>query len=909
MINKKSTLSLTVTLMVFCNTLLVAYAGADNGGDELLVNPRFESGSIEPGWELAHQWVKPEQVRVVRENGQTFLRIATQEPGSIATVQRVPLGDDIQRIYYSGRVRGVDIRPDEQNWTGGRLGLQYLNDEGKRTGGWPSTIRVREDTDGWVEFSYSDEVPEDAEVLFVEAGLWRTTGQMDFADLSIRAERGERLTGEARLETRFQEVLAEFEDGPLPLDANQIVWGMRPIPDPQPVTGAPDFDESSFDVDWRIAPEGGDFSTFAEALSEAQKRLAGGLSVRIRVAPGTYRERALELKAHGQAARDALLVIEAENPGAAILSGSTVYEDWEQVRSGVWKTTLHEPIGESANAWGDFRRREMVFVDGEFIPQVAHPGELEPGTFAVSEDDKDILLHLPAGRDPRALKVEIADFAGHQRTPLLEINKPNVILRGLVLQHGNQHLHNAFALRIESNTLVEDCAVRWNNSAALAVRGENVTLRNSDFSDNGGKGLFAWRARNHLIEGCKTNRNNWRGLQAGRTSWSQAGIKYHYVEHILIRDHEANDNHSPGIWFDLWCYHVTLDNVQMNRNSQEMGLYWEVARHLTVRNSQINGNAEGFRLHDAGGVRFINCSFHGNVVAVTIYGSPPAPNGGTTRADNHHSGDNAGRFMGVGDVTFDNCSFKANADADFVERVAPRISGFIAYVNPGYPTFFWATSHNLSAVPFFATLDVQGSTFDSPVPRPFRNPMGEAITRTEWDAARQAGWPIGDDWGTALGADGTHRFQVRPGSVHQALPGFSAPAGVIPLMSVHEEGGTAFLRVDKPLDPSFRRIKGYTRLPVGTETVRVTTTTRMPSFQHGPRDWQRARLEMRFFDNDYNQIGGMTEMNWDQETPQWRSDSRGLTVPEGAKVLRLDFRFHGHGAVFDIRGVEVEAVK
>ena len=79
--------------------------------------------------------------------------------------------------------------------------------------------------------------------------------------------------------------------------------------------------------------------TFRAGIAAAAARLQGGRGVRLRIAPGVYREGNVHLDARkwSKAAREAVLVVESSGEAPVVVSGS---DDW----SGRWRPTTRSEI-------------------------------------------------------------------------------------------------------------------------------------------------------------------------------------------------------------------------------------------------------------------------------------------------------------------------------------------------------------------------------------------------------------------------------------------------------------------------------------------------------------------------------------------------------------------------------------
>ncbi len=150
-----------------------------------------------------------------------------------------------------------------------------------------------------------------------------------------------------------------------------------------------------------------------KTISRAVELSAPG--TRILVYPGTYRE-SVTIGAAQSGTELAPLVIEAKEPGSAVLSGSDVYTDWTHYVSNTWYTTWTNNWGVYPNPplpWPEIselgRRREMVFVNGSFYWQVLGMAAMTSETFYVDDANQRIYIQMRDNTSPAYHLVEICE--------------------------------------------------------------------------------------------------------------------------------------------------------------------------------------------------------------------------------------------------------------------------------------------------------------------------------------------------------------------------------------------------------------------------------------------------------------------------------------------------------------------
>ena len=398
-------------------------------------------------------------------------------------------------------------------------------------------------------------------------------------------------------------------------------------------TGSAPINEALITQTLYVSPAGSDtangsltapFATLRAALARAATLKNAGTGVRVRIAPGTYREGAPMVNPTASSFAfqytgfnsPAPIVIEGAgwspanpiNTGDVIISGSEDWSGgWTKNSDGTWSKDWPYNWGVPASgvSFGvsdAFLRRELVHVNGQTYYQVNPPapytnlrsvngqyggfaegGGAVPGdnlnggrltaaegsfwvTDAVRSADYSTLINpgkitikLPANASTLDLasaanKVEVTT----KFNPLQIWRDPtrsgptNVILRNLTFQHAGGGY--GALIQNQENLVLEDCRFIKNKHGGMTITtSRNVTIRRSEFSDNGESGA-GMATNNGLLDRCLFLRNSRQGEILGYTGWSVCGIKFYTLtaENVGITAYrcEARDNRSTGFWWD-----------------------------------------------------------------------------------------------------------------------------------------------------------------------------------------------------------------------------------------------------------------------------------------------------------------------------------------------------------------------
>ncbi|MEM1210678.1 MAG: right-handed parallel beta-helix repeat-containing protein [Planctomycetota bacterium] len=384
-------------------------------------------------------------------------------------------------------------------------------------------------------------------------------------------------------------------------------------------TGA-NIDESAVVFTFYVDPNTGNDSTGSGTVNNPYRTLGraldradgitffgGGGGSKIILQDGVYRERATFF---GQR-NDSVTVIEAANPGQAILSGSDVFTNWEAVGDGTYRTPWNDNWGVAAPIWPRDngsprlnelgRRSELVHVNGQRYTQVGQQSQLdsnaikETGGYWVDGNATNGFLYVRP-KDGTDFDTALKEVSTRNET-LLDINSDNVVVRGLTIQHQAGVNDSALTLNNSNNVLIENVTVRNNNgggvSLSSSIERSDYTVRDSRFEENGFTGNGATRVNNLLFENVTAEDNNWRGLQGGLTGWSVAGIKHLFIDDGTYQNVATIGNAAHGIWFDTENDNITVTGL-VSRDNLRYGVYLEASDDdITLADAQITGNEIG----------------------------------------------------------------------------------------------------------------------------------------------------------------------------------------------------------------------------------------------------------------------------------------------------------------------------
>ena len=249
--------------------------------------------------------------------------------------------------------------------------------------------------------------------------------------------------------------------------------------------------------------------------------------------------------------------------------------------------------------------RDMVYINGVSLKQVATKAEVVPGTFYVNSANKKLYI----GDDPGNGIVEAT-----ARKAALNIWKHGsydpsyTVIRGLGFAHyANQAIGvGAGHVTIENNTFV------WNGIDGIEFWGtgdggklginSDAVVRSNIFSFNGAKGLGGNMVHRMLLENNIVSYNN---IEHFSKIWEAGGIKIIASDGVFLRNNIVEHNFGHGIWIDVSATNATIVN-NLSRYNESVGIFYEISHNGMIASNVAYKNGVGIMLSDTTNTRVYN---------------------------------------------------------------------------------------------------------------------------------------------------------------------------------------------------------------------------------------------------------------------------------------------------------------
>ncbi|MCL2037788.1 fibronectin type III domain-containing protein [Candidatus Saccharibacteria bacterium] len=238
----------------------------------------------------------------------------------------------------------------------------------------------------------------------------------------------------------------------------------------------------------------------------------------------------------------------------------------------------------------------QVFFNEQPLTEVTSQAAVGPGQFYIDSAGQRVIV----GSNPGGQTVEVSE---HQRA--LSITATNVQLLGINFaqyspQQGWQRTGQTLDVGpcqvyvANGNILIENMVMVQSAAYGLSTSGANVTVRNSQFIDNGANGMGSNRGDNLLVENNKFINNNSAGFNV--TSCGDycgvSDIKITHAENITFRGNFLSGTVGPGFWCDEGCIDTKVINNFASGVTGE-SIFYEVSSQAIIAGNIVEGSGNG----------------------------------------------------------------------------------------------------------------------------------------------------------------------------------------------------------------------------------------------------------------------------------------------------------------------------
>lgn len=299
------------------------------------------------------------------------------------------------------------------------------------------------------------------------------------------------------------------------------------------------------------------------------------------------------------------------------IKGSTVVQDWG-IEGAYWVKTnwnysfppnVESGFIDSTN-YPMAGYRDMVYINGVPLKQVATLASVGPGKFYVDSTNKRLYI----GDNPTAKTVEATTQEQGLVMYSSSTSSPeDTVLRGIGFAH---YAEQAVAVGVPRVTLENNTFV-WNGATgAFYAGGADGIVRGNTFAYNGRKGFGGDRAHRVLVEGNTFSYNNQEQFKANVDA---AGVKFIRSDGFSLRDNLAEYNLASGIWIDGSSSNAKIVRNILHHNSAT-GIWFEISHNGIIGANVVYSNiGAGIYLLDASSTRVFNNTLANNSRNLRVY--------------------------------------------------------------------------------------------------------------------------------------------------------------------------------------------------------------------------------------------------------------------------------------------------
>ena len=244
---------------------------------------------------------------------------------------------------------------------------------------------------------------------------------------------------------------------------------------------------------------------------------------------------------------------------------------------------------------------DQVWIDGRAQQQVSSRRQVGPGRFFVDYDTHRLYL----GSDPRGRTVRASDIA-----KALGVQGAGTSISGLGVRRFAPSVPHMGAVTVEAPGVhLDHMAVRDNATTGLHVTATDAVLNHVRLERNGMLGLSATYADHLRLLRVVSRRNNTEHFNQAPVA---GGAKVGRTRGVEVRDSDFSDNDGTGLWFDESTYDLSVVRSAM-RDNRGHGLSVEISAVARIVGDVVAGNhRDGIKVNDTSDVAIWNNTVVGN---------------------------------------------------------------------------------------------------------------------------------------------------------------------------------------------------------------------------------------------------------------------------------------------------------
>ncbi len=238
---------------------------------------------------------------------------------------------------------------------------------------------------------------------------------------------------------------------------------------------------------------------------------------------------------------------------------------------------------------------DQVWVEGKRQKQVASKAEVRSGTFYVDYATSKLYL----GQDPRGRTVRASSLA-----QALRIRSRGTAIMGIGIRNYAPSVPHMGAVTVEaSGVTLEDLSILNSATSGLHIAAADTKIQDVTVAQSGMLGIGATDADRLELSNVVVRGNN---VERFNQSPAAGGVKIGRAKGVIVRNSDFENNQGPGLWFDESTYNLGVFHSSAFHNAGD-GIRVELSGKADIVNNVVADNGgNGIMINDSDDVQLWN---------------------------------------------------------------------------------------------------------------------------------------------------------------------------------------------------------------------------------------------------------------------------------------------------------------
>jgi parallel beta-helix repeat protein len=231
---------------------------------------------------------------------------------------------------------------------------------------------------------------------------------------------------------------------------------------------------------------------------------------------------------------------------------------------------------------------DQTYVNDVELREVRTRAEVVAGTFWVDDVNRALVI----GTDPTGKTVRSGDIAR-----ALQLRANGITVRGIGIRRYSTSNPDMGTVTVEStNITLENVIITESATMGLFLGSSGANIRKVTVENAGMLGVLTNMSDNLKIDGLKVIGGN---SERFNMTPAAGGMKLSRSRGVAITNSDFTANGGTGLWFDVSCYQVAVAGSRVQGNSNH-GIFHEISSRGIFSGNLVKDNAGyGFKINDA----------------------------------------------------------------------------------------------------------------------------------------------------------------------------------------------------------------------------------------------------------------------------------------------------------------------